>query len=198
MSSDSLAQLRSLYPGRLTLSAEEVALVLRHTTARGVVQKVRERMQNGRYPDARKVDGRWHMPMDVVAEILDPTPQTTGQTTSVPRGAAPRLGGRRRSAIGPRMRFLRDAPFWAQVFRASGWADDAQSLLSEWTEERQALQDHFNSVRAARTKALSRHFCLTPKVRMVYVPQIWLLARTLIRPRNKTQTISPQKRNGDA
>ena len=45
-------------------------------------------------------------------------------------------------------------PFWAQVFRASGWADDAQSLLSEWTEERQALQDHFNSVRAARTKAL--------------------------------------------
>ena len=26
---------------------------------------------------------------------------------------------------------------------------------------------------------MSRHFCLTPKVRMVYVPQIWLLAQTV-------------------
>lgn len=151
MSSDSLAKLTSLYPGRLTLSAEEVALVLRHSTARGVVQKVRERMQNGRYPDARKVDGRWHMPMDAVAEILDPTPQTTGQPVATSGGT--RVGGRRRSAIGPRMRFLRDALFWISAFRVLGWDDHARSLTHEWTRERQELQDHFNSVRAERSKA---------------------------------------------
>lgn len=70
---NALDQLRSEYPGRITLSAEEVALVLRHSSNRGVVQKVRERMKSGAYPDARKIDGRWHMPIEVVAGILDPS-----------------------------------------------------------------------------------------------------------------------------
>ena len=153
MSNESLAQLRSLYPGRLSLSAEEVALVLRHSTARGVVQKVRERMKNGRYPDARKIEGRWHMPIDVVAEIWEPTPQASGQVVSVAAGSSPRLGGRRRSAIGPRMRFLRDAQFWVSVYRAMGWDEQATALTQEWSSERQHLQDHFNAIRAKRSKA---------------------------------------------
>lgn len=154
MSASSLEQLRALYPGRLTLSAEEVALVLRHSTNRGVVQKVRERMQNGRYPNARKIDGRWHLPIEVVAERLDPTPQTTGQPVQVQAGASPRSGGRRRSQIGPRMRFLRESEFWISAYRAAGWAEEAKELDREREWERLELQNEFNAVRAARVKAI--------------------------------------------
>ncbi|WP_448228848.1 hypothetical protein [Pseudoxanthomonas mexicana] len=153
MSVESLNKLRAMYPGRLGLSPEEVALVLKHSTTRGVVQRVREAMKNGRYPDARKIDGRWHIPIEVVAEIYAPTPQTSGQIVSVAAGSTPRLGGRRRSAIGPRMRFLRDALFWVSVYRAMGWDEQATALAQEWSSERQHLQDHFNAIRAERSKA---------------------------------------------
>ena len=156
MSQASLEQLRALYPGRLTLSAEEVALILRHSTNRGVVQKVREGMQTGRYPDARKIDGRWHLPMEVVAERLDPTPKSTGSEVVIGAGSPGRPAGRRRSQIGPRMRFLRESQFWISVWRSLGWTEEFQEWSKERERERLELQDHFNSLRAARIKAYMR------------------------------------------
>lgn len=80
-----------------------------------VVQRVREGMQSGRYPGARKIDGLIQMPLEALAEILDPAP--------APQPVAPIItpsSSRRRSAIGPRLGFVRAAGFWEQVMGAIG------------------------------------------------------------------------------
>ncbi|TQT95638.1 hypothetical protein DB778_03060, partial [Xanthomonas perforans] len=74
MSASALQTLRELYPQRYALRPEEVAHVLRGQSTRGVVQRVREGMQSGRYPGARKIDGLIQMPLEALAEILDPAP----------------------------------------------------------------------------------------------------------------------------
>ncbi|WP_254894383.1 hypothetical protein [Xanthomonas citri] len=74
------------------------------------MQRVREGMQSGRYPGARKIDGLIQMPIEALAEILDPAP--------APQPVAPIItpsSSRRRSAIGPRLGFVRAAGFWEQV-----------------------------------------------------------------------------------
>lgn len=113
-------------------------------TTRGAIQRVRERMNNGRYPSARKIDGVWQMPIGEVAEIIDPTPTATLVLPAGGNAAAPSRTGRRRSAIGPRLGFIHDALFWSQVFRALGFTDDAREL----DEQAQAMRDEGNQVRA--------------------------------------------------
>ncbi|WJI14662.1 hypothetical protein MWN52_13635 [Pseudoxanthomonas winnipegensis] len=123
MSASALQTLRQLYPQRYALRPEEVAHVLRGQSTRGVVQRVREGMQSGRYPGARKIDGLIQMPLEALAEILDPAP---GPQPVVPI-ITPSVS-RRRSAIGPRLSFVRAAGFWQEVMGAIGEAELAVEL----------------------------------------------------------------------
>ncbi|KHM97224.1 hypothetical protein LMG919_07645 [Xanthomonas vesicatoria] len=80
-------------------------------------------MQSGRYPGARKIDGLIQMPLEALAEILDPAP--------APQPIVPAItpsSSRRRSAIGPRLGFVRAAGFWEQVMGAIGEAELAMEL----------------------------------------------------------------------
>jgi len=121
-------------------------LILRHSTNRGVVQKVRERMKNGTYPDCRKVDGRWHMPIDVVAGILDPS----FNAPSIAHRAS--KGSRRRSQIGPKMTFIRDGHFWLDVLRLASMEEEGLGL--DVREAVQELHDMYWIPRAEREKQI--------------------------------------------
>ncbi|QWN11802.1 hypothetical protein [Xanthomonas citri] len=123
MSASALQTLRELYPQRYALRPEEVAHVLRGQSTRGVVQRVREGMQSGRYPGARKIDGLIQMPLDALAEILDPAPSPQLIVPTI----TPSIS-RRRSAIGPRLSFVRAAGFWEQVMGAMGEQELADEL----------------------------------------------------------------------
>lgn len=125
MSASALQTLRELYPQRYALRPEEVAHVLRGQSTRGVVQRVREGMQSGRYPGARKIDGLIQMPLEALAEILDPGPTPQPVVPAITRSSS-----RRRSAIGPRLSFVRAAGFWERVMRAIG----EQGLADELAE----------------------------------------------------------------
>ncbi|NMI19514.1 hypothetical protein [Xanthomonas hortorum] len=123
MSASALQTLRELYPQRYALRPEEVAHVLRGQSTRGVVQRVREGMQSGRYPGARKIDGLIQMPLEALAEILDPAPTPQPVTPAITSSSS-----RRRSAIGPRLGFVRAATFWEQVMGALGEQELAGEL----------------------------------------------------------------------
>nr|MDO6953793.1 hypothetical protein [Xanthomonas vasicola] len=84
---------------------------------------MREGMQSGRYPGARKIDGLIQLPLEALAEILDPgpTPQPVVPTITT-------SSSRRRSVIGPRLSFVRAAGFWEQVMRAIGEQELADEL----------------------------------------------------------------------
>ncbi|WVK02640.1 hypothetical protein AB8807_13625 [Xanthomonas campestris pv. olitorii] len=89
------------------------------------MQRVREGMQSGRYPGARKIDGLIQMPLEALAEILDPAPAPQPVNPTI----TPSIS-RRRSAIGPRLGFVRAAGFWEQVMGAIG----EQALADELEE----------------------------------------------------------------
>lgn len=160
MSAAALEELRTIYPKRYALRAEEVALVLRGKNTRGTVQRVREGMANGRYPGARKIDGTWQLPLGDLAEVIDPTPVATPVLPAGGSVAAPSRSGRRRSAIGPRLGFIHEALFWSQVFRALGFADEADEL----DEQAQTMRDEGNRVRALE-RARERRARLTDLVK---------------------------------
>ncbi|WP_379655033.1 hypothetical protein [Pseudoxanthomonas sp. UC19_8] len=144
MATETLEKLREIFPGRYALRADEVALVLKGRDTRGVVQRVREGMKTGRYPGARKIDGHWQLPLDALGEIVDPKPVATPVVPSTSTTAAPSKTGRRRSAIGPRLTFIREAVFWSQVFRGLGFGDEAREL----DEQAQTMRDEGNQARA--------------------------------------------------
>lgn len=97
--------------------------MLRGQSTRGVVQRVREGMQSGRYPGARKIDGLIQMPLEALAEILDPAPSPQPIVPTITPSTS-----RRRSAIGPRLSFVRSAGFWEQVMGAIGEQELADEL----------------------------------------------------------------------
>ncbi|SON78997.1 conserved hypothetical protein [Xanthomonas phaseoli pv. phaseoli] len=67
MSTSALQTLRKLYPQRYALRPEGVAGVLCGQSTRGLVQRVREGIQSGRNPGARKIDGLIQMPPEALA-----------------------------------------------------------------------------------------------------------------------------------
>ncbi|WNV16767.1 hypothetical protein [Stenotrophomonas maltophilia] len=146
MSKTALENLRRDWPKRHALTREEVAVVLgRNSNSRGVLQKIREGMKSGRYPGARKIDGHWQLPLEDLAEILDPTPETV----MVPVVAK---AGRRRSQVGPRIRFVINARFFAQVCDSIGYAQGAQALRNDaWTVREELRQEDY-ARRAERSK----------------------------------------------
>lgn len=149
MSEASLKWLREGYPGRYGLSPEEVAHVLRGQSTRGVVQRIREGMKSGRYPGARKIDGHLQLPIEALAEILEPSPNpapvvpTVDQTKPI---------GRRKSAIGPRIAFVRVSDFWEQVLRAIGEPGFADELAAASMQAIADLERDFAHSKAERER----------------------------------------------
>ncbi|CAD2258018.1 hypothetical protein X12_002194 [Xanthomonas arboricola] len=155
MSTSALQTLRELYPQRYALRPEEVAHVLRGQSTRGVVQRVREGMQSGHYAGARKIDGLIQMPLEALAEILDPAP--------APQPVAPIISpstSRRRSMIGPRIAFVRQGGFWEEVFRAIGEVDQANLLRLQWVSELNKIRkEGAQAIAESQKKELQRSTC---------------------------------------
>jgi len=126
MSKESLEHLRSVY-GRevFALEIDQVAEVLGKAT-RGAKGHIRDRIKRGDFPRARKDCGRWKIPVEEVAEILEPSPSPQ------PAPVLPIGGGgyssRRRSVLGERITFIRSCEFWGLVCVALGWRDELDAL----------------------------------------------------------------------
>ncbi|WP_052101473.1 hypothetical protein [Novilysobacter arseniciresistens] len=132
MSQATLRYLIENFPLRPTLRVEEVAHVLGKKNTRGAIQRVRQRMTDGVYPNARKVDGIWQLPIEELAEIMEPTPEHARPSLPLPNPkTAPSRTGRRRGEVGPRVGFIRAAQFWVQVFNILGYPEDASDLENQ-------------------------------------------------------------------
>ena len=126
MSKESLEHLRTVY-GRevFALEIEQVAEVLGKAT-RGAKGHIRDRIKRGDFPRARKDGGRWKIPVEDLAEAIEPTP------TPQPAPTLPASGGgytsRRRSVLGERITFVRSCEFWGLVCVALGWLVELEAL----------------------------------------------------------------------
>lgn len=150
MALTTLEVLQQAWPGRLALRADEVAHVLRGKSTKRVVERVRGKMKDGSYGSgARKIDGVWQLPLTDLAEVIDPSPHAP--TLPNPE-RLPQKRSRRRSAIGPRVRFVQQARFWASVLAVLG-DQEAQPIADEANAILSALRDNFRVGRAARSKA---------------------------------------------
>lgn len=118
--------LQKMWPMRIALTAEEVAVVLGRPTTRGAVEHIREKMKKGGYPGAKKIDGRWQMPLTDLAKILEGEPPAT-PPAQVPVAPQARTA-RRRSSVGPYIQFIRAGRFWRDVWASLGDGDDADQL----------------------------------------------------------------------
>src|SRR5690606_29096506 len=106
------------WPGRVTLRADEVALVLRGKQTKKVVERVRNNLKAGVYGDgARKVDGVWQLPLSDLAEVIEP--EAPSPVPMAPETPAKKKS-KRRSQIGPRLTFVIQARFWAEVLKGLG------------------------------------------------------------------------------
>jgi hypothetical protein len=89
--SETLDLLRSMFPGKLMLTVEDVARVLGLPNGRAGREAVSAALRNGDVlPGLRKVIGRWRVPMVSLAKWLDglsDQPATARPPASVERGA---------------------------------------------------------------------------------------------------------------
>lgn len=164
MSQKILEQLRLAWPHRVTLRADEVALVLRGSQTHDVVKRVRGKMKDGSYGSgARKVDGVWQLPLTDLAEVIDPTPDTPTIPREKPT-VAPTKRKRSRPSIGPYLHFVREARFWADVFAGIQLSDDAQALRKEADDVLRELRERDMRARTERSRDhLLRHLVLPDK-----------------------------------
>lgn len=92
MSARMLDLLLRQYPGQVCLDVAQIAQVLNRQP-----DTIRDWIKAGRLPGARRVLGRWMIPLPDLAEVLEPTP------SALPLPAPPKLatsaGRRRRRAI---------------------------------------------------------------------------------------------------
>ena len=154
MANPTLDKLERDFPKRHALRAEEVAEVLGKTPTKGVVQEIRRRMQIGRYPGAKKIDGTWQLPLSDLAKILSPPAAT--ERPGTPRPPTPAPAGtvsRRRSILGPTLEFIRAAHFWGRVFQALGYQAEADDLLGEAETKRKAASEAYQVAKAQRQRA---------------------------------------------
>jgi hypothetical protein len=128
--------IRERFPGRATLTAEEVAAVLHGSTTRSKVQSVQEELASGiLVPGLRKSGRIWRIPAGALADAIDslvePSPSTPKPlpalvlVRSSPVVSRTRLsdGPRRgRSPIGPKVVVLR-------LERSRAWA---QEVIAAW------------------------------------------------------------------
>lgn len=149
MTTTTLDELRAAWPGRITLRADEVALVLRGKQTKKVVERIRSNMKAGAYGEgARKVDGVWQLPLTDLANVISPPPPTPA-----PVDAELLKRNRRRSKIGPRLTFVIQGRFWASVLKAMGEVEEASRLDYEATETLEGLRCEDRERRARRLQA---------------------------------------------
>lgn len=93
MSTRMLDLLLRQYPGQVALDVDQAARVLNREP-----ETVREWMRAGKLPGARKVVGRWMVPLPDLAEVLEPEP--AAPALPLPPRVGTRAGPvRRRRAI---------------------------------------------------------------------------------------------------
>lgn len=80
------------YPGQVCLNVDQVARVLNRQP-----ETIREWMRAGKLLGARRVLGRWMIPLADLAEVLEPEP--SAPALPAPPKLAARAGRRRRRAI---------------------------------------------------------------------------------------------------
>ena len=152
MTSSALDELKEAWPGRITLRADEVALVLRGKQTKKVVERIRGNMKAGAYGEgARKVDGVWQLPLTDLANVISPPPPEPK-----PVEVEPPKRTRRRSQIGPRLTFVMQARFWADVLKAIGEKDDADTLAHEASEVLEELKREDRATKAHALKLVIR------------------------------------------
>jgi hypothetical protein len=151
MSVSTLEALRNAYPGRVYLTVEEVALVLRGKTTRKVKENVRKKVQDGSYGSGgRVVDGLWQLPITTVAEVLEPSPSPE----PMPEARMPEpKATRRRAKIGPYLSFMRLSQFFASVYVALGEDEEALWLLKGMDAARNRHVEEQQQRRAQASKA---------------------------------------------
>ncbi len=149
MTTTTLEELRAAWPGRITLRADEVALVLRGKQTKKVVERIRGNMKAGAYGEgARKVDGVWQLPLTDLANVISPPPpEPMPVEVELPKRT------RRRSQIGPRLTFVMQARFWASVLNAMG-EPEAETLSHESEEVLETLRAEKRAFDAKRLKTL--------------------------------------------
>lgn len=132
-----LEQLSKLFPGRLTLTAEEVAKTLTGSSEENVVEGVREKIRRGNI-EAVKLGGSkstWLIAVTDLAEVLayKPTPSSTPQPDPIQQALrAPVRGKRNRPLINPGV--MGWMVIWRDVFRILGWADSEQNFATSIEE----------------------------------------------------------------
>lgn len=92
MSARMLDLLLRQYPGQVCLDVAQIAQVLNRQP-----DTIRDWIKAGRLPGARRVLGRWMIPLPDLAEVLEP--EVSAPPLSVPPKLAARAGRRRRRAI---------------------------------------------------------------------------------------------------
>lgn len=80
------------YPGQVCLDVDQVAKVLNRQP-----DTIRDWIRAGRLPGARRVLGRWMIPLPDLAEVLEPEPSAPAHPA--PLRQATMAGRRRRRAI---------------------------------------------------------------------------------------------------
>lgn len=92
MSARMLDLLLRQYPGQVCLDVAQIAQVLNRQP-----DTIREWIRAGRLPGARRVLGRWMIPLPDMAEVLEPEP--SAPALPAPPKLATSAGRRRRRAI---------------------------------------------------------------------------------------------------
>lgn len=126
MSQESLEHIRAVFgPTQYLFGVDEVASLL-GKQSKEQKDYIRVQMRRGDIPGARRDGKFWKIPINDLAEFLDPTP--IGVAPSVLPMSAGRPVGRRRSLLGERLGDIRARGFWSRVAEALGWAQEAQLL----------------------------------------------------------------------
>jgi|GEM_PF-1994085 hypothetical protein len=99
--------IRERFPGRIVLTPEEVAVVMKRKPTRGTVQGIRERLKSGTLiPGLKRQGGRWEVPVAALVNAIDG--MTRSDIESRP-ALHPRAVPRHGRPIGPR---------WTDIFAA--------------------------------------------------------------------------------
>lgn len=139
MSQRSYEHLKAQWPGRYSLTAEEVALVLNGKTDKGAADWIRQRMKRGDLKGAHRdpVGGGWRLPLPDLAEIVEPTPDRPSLPVGPRQAATPK---RRRAAIGPSIAFIRTGRFFVDVYQALRWLVEVEAMKEMLEEEELTLR----------------------------------------------------------
>lgn len=117
-----LDDLRTHFPGRLTLTAEDVATVLygREKLTRGLIEGARAALGKTIIPGLRPVGGRWLVPIRRLAEWLDSLTEPPQSEQQAPRPRRvrkppPDIAPRRRGRLPDAVRIGRTVDFMTGV-----------------------------------------------------------------------------------